>query len=90
MRKDKSRHCLSPNGNFKNTAAYDGSISDTLISKRCRLAKKLITNANVFNGVDNNLKSRTYLFLLENNLITQIGEVDATLADEIIDAQVAQ
>ncbi len=48
--------------------------------------KKLITNANVFNGVDNNLIENVSL-LIEDNLITQIGEVDATLADEIIDAQ---
>ena len=48
--------------------------------------KKLITNANVFNGVDNNLIENVSL-LIEDNLITQIGEVDATLADEIIDAR---
>ncbi|TKE88686.1 amidohydrolase family protein [Vibrio sp. F12] len=48
--------------------------------------KKLITNANVFNGVDNNLIENVSL-LIEDNLITKIGEVDATLADEIIDAQ---
>ena len=48
--------------------------------------KKLITNANVFNGVDNNLIENVSI-LIEDNLITQIGEVDATLADEIIDAQ---
>ncbi|WP_210454897.1 metal-dependent hydrolase family protein [Vibrio crassostreae] len=48
--------------------------------------KKLITNANVFNGVDNNLIKNVSI-LIEDNLITQIGEVDTTLADEIIDAQ---
>ena len=48
--------------------------------------KKLIINANVFNGVDNNLIENVSI-LIEDNLITQIGEVDATLADEIIDAQ---
>ncbi|MEF1228951.1 amidohydrolase family protein [Vibrio fortis] len=48
--------------------------------------KKLLTNANVFNGVDNNLIENVSI-LIEDNLITQIGEVDATLADEIIDAQ---
>ncbi|CAK2670871.1 Imidazolonepropionase-like amidohydrolase [Vibrio crassostreae] len=48
--------------------------------------KKLITNANVFNGVDNNL-TKNVSILIEDNLITQIGEVDTTLADEIIDAQ---
>ncbi|ULN65137.1 amidohydrolase family protein [Vibrio gigantis] len=48
--------------------------------------KKLITNANVFNGVDNNLIENVSL-LIEDNLITQIGEIDPTLADEIIDAQ---
>ncbi|MGI9874705.1 amidohydrolase family protein [Vibrio chagasii] len=48
--------------------------------------KKLITNANVFNGVDNNLIENVSI-LIEDNLITQIGEVDATLADQIIDAQ---
>ncbi|NOI54251.1 imidazolonepropionase-like amidohydrolase [Vibrio crassostreae] len=48
--------------------------------------KKLITNANVFNGVDNNLIENVSL-LIEDNLITQIGEIDATLADEVIDAQ---
>ncbi len=48
--------------------------------------KKLITNANVFNGVDNNLIENVSI-LIEDNLITQIGEIDTTLADEIIDAQ---
>lgn len=48
--------------------------------------KKLITNANVFNGVDNNLIENVSL-LIEDNLITQIGEINPTLADEIIDAQ---
>ena len=48
--------------------------------------KKLITNANVFNGVDNNLIENVSI-LIEDNLITQIGEIDAVLADEIIDAQ---
>ncbi|MFM2598791.1 amidohydrolase family protein [Vibrio fortis] len=48
--------------------------------------EKLITNANVFNGVDNNLIENVSI-LIEDNLITQIGEIDATLADEIIDAQ---
>ncbi|WP_210442308.1 metal-dependent hydrolase family protein [Vibrio crassostreae] len=48
--------------------------------------KKQITNANVFNGVDNNLIKNVSI-LIEDNLITQIGEVDTTLADEIIDAQ---
>ncbi|KAA8670086.1 metal-dependent hydrolase family protein [Vibrio gigantis] len=48
--------------------------------------KKLITNANVFNGVDNNLIENVSL-LIEDNLITQIGEIDPTLADEIIDAR---
>ncbi|MFA0225766.1 amidohydrolase family protein [Vibrio splendidus] len=48
--------------------------------------KKLITNANVFNGVDNNLIENVSL-LIEDNLITQIGEIDPTIADETIDAQ---
>ncbi|MEC7307689.1 amidohydrolase family protein [Vibrio gigantis] len=48
--------------------------------------KKLITNANVFNGVDNNLIENVSI-LIEDNLITQIGDIDPTVADEIIDAQ---
>ncbi|WP_086775009.1 metal-dependent hydrolase family protein [Vibrio coralliirubri] len=48
--------------------------------------KKLITNANVFNGVDNNLIDNVSI-LIEDNLITQIGEIDPTIADETIDAQ---
>ncbi|MGF1882268.1 amidohydrolase family protein [Vibrio splendidus] len=48
--------------------------------------KKLITNANVFNGVDNNLIENVSI-LIEGNLITQIGEIDPTIADETIDAQ---
>ncbi|CDU11481.1 metal-dependent hydrolase family protein [Vibrio coralliirubri] len=48
--------------------------------------KKLITNANVFNGVDNNLIEKVSI-LIEDNLITQIGEIDPTIADETIDAQ---
>ncbi|CDT00897.1 amidohydrolase family protein [Vibrio sp. 1CM2L] len=48
--------------------------------------KKLITNANVFNGVDNNLIENVSI-LIEDNLITQIGEIDPTIADETIDAQ---
>jgi len=48
--------------------------------------KKLITNANIFNGVDNNLIENVSI-LIEDNLITQIGEIDPTIADETIDAQ---
>ncbi|WP_146491798.1 metal-dependent hydrolase family protein [Vibrio sp. T20] len=48
--------------------------------------KKLITNANVFNGVDNNLIENVSI-LIEDNLITQIGDIDPTVSDEIIDAQ---
>ncbi|CDT70201.1 conserved hypothetical protein [Vibrio coralliirubri] len=48
--------------------------------------KKLITNANLFNGVDNNLIENVSI-LIEDNLITQIGEIDPTIADETIDAQ---
>ncbi|CDT72833.1 conserved hypothetical protein [Vibrio coralliirubri] len=48
--------------------------------------KKLITNANVFNGVDNNLIENVSI-LIEDNLITQIGEIDPRIADETIDAQ---
>ncbi|MFL7033809.1 amidohydrolase family protein [Vibrio lentus] len=48
--------------------------------------KKLITNTNVFNGVDNNLIENVSI-LIEDNLITQIGEIDPTIADETIDAQ---
>lgn len=48
--------------------------------------KKLITNANVFNGVDNNLIENVSI-LIEDNLITQIGEINPTIADETIDAQ---
>lgn len=48
--------------------------------------KKLITNANVFNGVDNNLIENVSI-LIKDNLITQIGEIDPRIADETIDAQ---
>ncbi|WP_114633180.1 metal-dependent hydrolase family protein [Vibrio splendidus] len=48
--------------------------------------KKLIINANIFNGVDNNLIENVSI-LIEDNLITQIGEIDPTIADETIDAQ---
>ncbi|QIA64940.1 amidohydrolase family protein [Vibrio astriarenae] len=47
--------------------------------------KKLITNANVFNGVDNKLIENVSL-LIEDNLITKIGEVSTEGVDEIIDA----
>ncbi|MUK78420.1 amidohydrolase family protein [Aliivibrio fischeri] len=46
----------------------------------------VITNANVFNGVDNQLQENVSL-LIENNVITQIGDVDLSLASEIIDAK---
>ncbi len=46
----------------------------------------VITNANVFNGVDNQLQENVSL-LIENNVITQIGDVDLSLANEIIDAK---
>ncbi|MEZ8290190.1 hypothetical protein AB4589_11405 [Vibrio sp. 10N.222.49.A3] len=37
--------------------------------------KKLITNVNVFNGVDNNLIESVSV-LIEDNLITQIKEIN--------------
>lgn len=46
----------------------------------------VITNANVFNGVDNQLQENVSL-LIENNVITKIGDVDLSLANEIIDAK---
>ncbi|ACH66927.1 amidohydrolase [Aliivibrio fischeri MJ11] len=46
----------------------------------------VITNANVFNGVDNQLQENVSL-LIENNVITQVGDVDLSLANEIIDAK---
>ncbi|OAN11152.1 amidohydrolase [Photobacterium jeanii] len=48
--------------------------------------KKLIVNANVFNGVDAQLIENVSV-LIEDNLITQIGEIDSSLADEVIDAK---
>ncbi|SBS65643.1 hypothetical protein VAT7223_02804 [Vibrio atlanticus] len=48
--------------------------------------KKLITNVNVFNGVDNNLIENVSI-LIEDNLITQIGDIDPTITDETINAQ---
>ncbi|ARP38760.1 hypothetical protein K08M4_20200 [Vibrio syngnathi] len=48
--------------------------------------KNIITNANVFNGVDNNFIENVSI-LIEDNLITEIGEIDPTIADETIDAQ---
>lgn len=47
---------------------------------------KLITNANVFNGTDNQLIEKVSI-LIENNLITKIGHIDPSVADEIIDAK---
>ncbi|GAL10321.1 aminopeptidase YpdF [Vibrio astriarenae] len=47
--------------------------------------KKLITNANVFNGVDNKLIENVSL-LIEDNLITKIGDISTEGVDEIIDA----
>lgn len=78
---------MSPNGHFSNTARHKITPSATHSHfQKVQTMKKLITNANVFNGVDNNLIKNVSI-LIEDNLITQIGEVDTTLADEIIDAQ---
>ncbi|APX08416.1 MULTISPECIES: metal-dependent hydrolase family protein [Vibrio] len=46
----------------------------------------VIKNANVFNGVDEQLLKNVDL-LIENNLITQIGKVDDSKAEQIIDAE---
>ncbi|PAW09458.1 amidohydrolase [Vibrio sp. V1B] len=46
----------------------------------------VIKNANVFNGVDEQLLKNVDL-LIENNLITQIGKVDDSHAEQIIDAE---
>ncbi|MFN1533955.1 metal-dependent hydrolase family protein [Vibrio jasicida] len=46
----------------------------------------VIKNANVFNGVDEQLLKNVDL-LIENNLITQIGKVDDSNAEQIIDAE---
>ncbi|WP_186175487.1 metal-dependent hydrolase family protein [Vibrio jasicida] len=46
----------------------------------------VIKNANVFNGVDEQLLKKVDL-LIENNLITQIGKVDDSNAEQIIDAE---
>lgn len=48
--------------------------------------KKLIINANVFNGIDNKLIENISV-LIENNLITEIGNISHSVADEIIDAK---
>ncbi|ROV59832.1 amidohydrolase family protein [Vibrio ponticus] len=48
--------------------------------------KKLITNANVFNGVDNQLIENVSV-LVDGNLITQIGQIDVSNADQVIDAK---
>lgn len=48
--------------------------------------KKLITNANVFNGVDNQLIENVSV-LVDGNLITQIGQIDVSVADQVIDAK---
>lgn len=48
--------------------------------------KKLIVNANVFNGVDDQLIENVSV-LVEDNLITKIGEVDPSIADQVIDAK---
>ncbi|WP_104036609.1 metal-dependent hydrolase family protein [Vibrio jasicida] len=46
----------------------------------------VIKNANVFNGVDEQLLKNVDL-LIENNLIKQIGKVDDSNAEQIIDAE---
>ncbi|WP_045463002.1 metal-dependent hydrolase family protein [Vibrio hyugaensis] len=46
----------------------------------------VIKNANVFNGVGEQLLNNVDL-LIENNLITQIGKVDDSNADQVIDAK---
>ena len=46
----------------------------------------VIKNANVFNGVDEQLQKNVDI-LIENNLITQIGKVDDSKAEKIIDAE---
>ncbi|WP_104025530.1 metal-dependent hydrolase family protein [Vibrio hyugaensis] len=46
----------------------------------------VIKNANVFNGVGEQLLNNVDL-LIENNLITQIGKVDDSNADQVIDAE---
>lgn len=46
----------------------------------------VIKNANVFNGVDEQLLKNVDL-LIENNLITQIGKVDDSNAEQIIYAE---
>ncbi|MGF1691061.1 amidohydrolase family protein [Photobacterium kagoshimensis] len=48
--------------------------------------KIAIINANVFNGTDDQLERNTSL-LIEDNLITKIGDIDPAIADEVIDAQ---
>ncbi|USD44025.1 amidohydrolase family protein [Vibrio sp. SCSIO 43135] len=48
--------------------------------------KKLIINANVFNGTDDKLIEGVSV-LIENNLITRIGDIDVSVADEVIDAK---
>ncbi|AJR06219.1 amidohydrolase family protein [Photobacterium gaetbulicola] len=48
--------------------------------------KKLIINANVFNGVDDKLIENVSV-LIEDNLITKIGVIDASEVDVVIDAK---
>ncbi|MCZ8486038.1 hypothetical protein O9993_12275 [Vibrio lentus] len=50
---------------------------------------KLIINANVFNGVDDKLIENVSI-LIEDNLVTKIGQIDPAVADEIIDAKAAR
>ncbi|ABV89182.1 metal-dependent hydrolase family protein [Shewanella pealeana] len=47
---------------------------------------KLIINANVFNGTDNALIENVSI-LIEDNLIVKIGEIDQSVADQVIDAK---
>lgn len=78
---------MSPNGHSSNAAPHMMTPSATHTHfQKVQTMKKLITNANVFNGVDNNLIENVSI-LIEDNLITQIGEIDPTIADETIDAQ---
>ncbi|WP_299802610.1 amidohydrolase family protein [uncultured Shewanella sp.] len=51
--------------------------------------KKLIINANVFNGTDNQLLEKVAV-LIEDNLISKISrqdDIDLSIADEVIDAK---
>ena len=65
-----------------------GAFAQIQAQKPNTTQKILITNVNVFNGVDNTIHKNQYI-LIENNLIKKIGEISDAPKDvgEVIDAK---